>query len=77
MVPLSFEPDNEVDDVVRGLLFHESLFRPEGSDSGPPDSVSGLVVLASIKSIAAVNLQLALKQSQLSLAHVADWGVSS
>ncbi|KAF4617286.1 hypothetical protein D9613_006110 [Agrocybe pediades] len=54
-----FEPDNELDDilapVVRGLLFHESLFRPEGlggGDSSWRGVVSGLEVLVSIKSIA-------------------------
>ncbi|KAF8195457.1 ubiquitin elongating factor core-domain-containing protein [Pholiota molesta] len=56
-----FEPDNELDDilapVVRGLLFHESLFRPEGlggSDSSWRGVVSGLEVLVSIKSIASM-----------------------
>ncbi|KAH9480417.1 Ubiquitin conjugation factor E4 [Psilocybe cubensis] len=54
-----FEPDNEIDDilapVVRGLLFHESLFRPEGlggGDSSWRGVISGLEVLVSIKSIA-------------------------
>lgn len=54
-----FEPDNELDDilapVIRGLLFHESLFRPEGlggGDSSWRGVVSGLEVLVSIKSIA-------------------------
>lgn len=56
-----FEPDNEIDDilapVVHGLLFHESLFRPEGlggADSSWRGVVSGLEVLVSIKSIAAM-----------------------
>lgn len=56
-----FETDNELDDilgpVVRGLLFHESLFRPEGlggSDSSWRGVVSGLEVLVSIKSIASM-----------------------
>ncbi|PPQ91665.1 hypothetical protein CVT25_012878 [Psilocybe cyanescens] len=56
-----FEPDNELDDilapVVRGLLFHESLFRPEGlggGDSSWRGVISGLEVLVSIKSIAAM-----------------------
>ncbi|KIL63235.1 hypothetical protein M378DRAFT_79950 [Amanita muscaria Koide BX008] len=54
-----FEPDNELDSVlgpvVRGLLFHESLFRPEGlggGDAGWRGVISGLEVLVSIKSIA-------------------------
>lgn len=41
--------------VVRGLLFHESLFRPEGlggGDSSWRGVISGLEVLVSIKSIA-------------------------
>jgi ubiquitin conjugation factor E4 B len=56
-----FEPDNEMDDilgpVVRGLLFHESLFRPEGLGGGDASwrgVISGLEVLVSIKSIAAM-----------------------
>jgi len=56
-----FEPDNEMDDilgpVVRGLLFHESLFRSEGlggGDSSWRGVISGLEVLVSIKSIAAM-----------------------
>ncbi|KAF8903108.1 ubiquitin elongating factor core-domain-containing protein [Gymnopilus junonius] len=56
-----FEMDNEMDDilqpVVRGLLFHESLFRPEGlggSDSSWRGVISGLEVLVSIKSIASM-----------------------
>lgn len=54
-----FEPDNEIDDilapVVRGLLFHPSLFRPEGlggGDSSWRGVISGLEALVSIKSIA-------------------------
>lgn len=54
-----FEPDNEIDGilgpVVRELLFHESLFRPEGLGGGDASwrgVVSGLEVLVSIKSIA-------------------------
>ena len=54
-----FEPDNEIDGilgpVVRELLFHESLFRPEGLGGGDGiwrGVVSGLEVLVSIKSIA-------------------------
>lgn len=54
-----FEPDNEIDDilgpVVRQLLFHYSLFRPEGLGGGDASwrgVVSGLEVLVSIKSIA-------------------------
>ncbi|KAK7048400.1 U-box domain-containing protein [Favolaschia claudopus] len=54
-----FEPDNEIDGVlgpvVRQLLFHESLFRPEGlggGDSGWRGVVSGLEALVSIKGIA-------------------------
>jgi ubiquitin conjugation factor E4 B len=54
-----FEPDNEIDDVlgpvVKQLLFHESLFRPEGlggGDSSWRGVVSGLEALVSIKSIA-------------------------
>lgn len=54
-----FEPDNEIDDVlgpvVKQLLFHESLFRPEGLGGGDASwrgVVSGLEVLVSIKSIA-------------------------
>lgn len=56
-----FETDNEIDDilapVVRGLLFHESLFRPEGlggGDSSWRGVITGLEVLVSIKSIAAM-----------------------
>ncbi|KAJ7095825.1 ubiquitin elongating factor core-domain-containing protein [Mycena belliarum] len=54
-----FEPDNEIDDVlgpvVRHLLFHESLFRPEGlggGDAGWRGVVSGLEALVSVKGIA-------------------------
>ena len=54
-----FEPDNEMDEilgpVVRLLLFHESLFRPEGlggGDAGWRGVISGLEVLVSVKSIA-------------------------
>ncbi|KAF8073720.1 ubiquitin conjugation factor E4 [Lyophyllum atratum] len=54
-----FEPDNEIDEVlgpvVKGLLFHESLFRPEGLGGGDASwrgVVGGLEVLVSIKSIA-------------------------
>ncbi|PFH54088.1 hypothetical protein AMATHDRAFT_136414 [Amanita thiersii Skay4041] len=54
-----FEPDNEIDGilgpVVRGLLFHESLSRPEGLGGGDASwrgVVSGLEVLVSIKSVA-------------------------
>ncbi|KDR82849.1 hypothetical protein GALMADRAFT_238456 [Galerina marginata CBS 339.88] len=56
-----FEPDNEMDDilgpVVRGLLFHESLLRPEGLGGGDASwrgVISGLEVLVSIKSIASM-----------------------
>ena len=54
-----FEPDNEMDEilgpVVRQLLFHESLFRPEGLSGGDASwrgVISGLEVLVSVKSIA-------------------------
>jgi ubiquitin conjugation factor E4 B len=54
-----FEPDNEIDDVlgpvVRQLLFHESLFRPEGlggGDAGWRGVVSGLEALVSNKAVA-------------------------
>ncbi|KAJ6508731.1 ubiquitin elongating factor core-domain-containing protein [Mycena sanguinolenta] len=54
-----FEPDNEIDGVlgpvVHQLLFHESLFRPEGlggGDAGWRGVVGGLEALVSIKGIA-------------------------
>jgi ubiquitin conjugation factor E4 B len=54
-----FEPDNEIDEVlgpvVRHLLFHQSLWRPEGLGGGDAiwrGVVSGLEALVSIKSIA-------------------------
>ncbi|KAI9573523.1 ubiquitin elongating factor core-domain-containing protein [Boletus coccyginus] len=54
-----FEPDNEIDGVlgpvVRQLLFHPSLFRPEGlagGDSSWRGVVGGMEALVSIKSIA-------------------------
>ena len=54
-----FEPDNELDGilapVVTGLLFHESLFRPEGlagGDAGWRGVISGLEMLVSVKAIA-------------------------
>ncbi|KAG6820711.1 hypothetical protein H0H93_012764 [Arthromyces matolae] len=54
-----FEPDNEIDDilgpVVRELVFHESLFRPEGLGGGDASwrgVVGGLELLVSIKPIA-------------------------
>ncbi|KAE9400507.1 hypothetical protein BT96DRAFT_965352 [Gymnopus androsaceus JB14] len=54
-----FEPANEIDDVlgpvVRQLLFHPSLFRPEGLGGGDASwrgIVSGLEALVSVKSIA-------------------------
>lgn len=54
-----FEPDNEMDEilgpVVRQLLFHESLFRPEGLGGGDASwrgIITGLEVLVSVKSIA-------------------------
>ncbi|TFK28063.1 ubiquitin conjugation factor E4 [Coprinopsis marcescibilis] len=54
-----FEPDNEIDavlePVIRGLLFHESLFRVEGlagGDAGWRGVIGGLELLVSIKSIA-------------------------
>ncbi|KAG6909123.1 hypothetical protein DXG01_001875 [Tephrocybe rancida] len=54
-----FEPDNELDGVlgpvVKALLFHESLFRPEGLGGGDASwrgVVGGLEVLVSIKAIA-------------------------
>lgn len=60
-----FEPDNELDGilgpVVRLLLFHISLFRPEGLGGG--DSIwrgviGGLEALVSIKSIAVMITRL-------------------
>ncbi|KAF8645185.1 hypothetical protein AX16_008012 [Volvariella volvacea WC 439] len=54
-----FEPDGEIETifgpVVQQLLFHQSLFRPEGlggGDAGWRGVVSGLEVLVSIKSVA-------------------------
>jgi ubiquitin conjugation factor E4 B len=54
-----FEPDDEIEDilgpVVRQLLFHESLWRPEGLGGGDASwrgVVSGLEALVSVKSIA-------------------------
>lgn len=54
-----FEPDNEIDDVlgpvVRHLLFHMSLWRPEGLGGGDASwrgVISGLEALVSVKSIA-------------------------
>ncbi|KAF8139503.1 ubiquitin elongating factor core-domain-containing protein [Mycena galopus ATCC 62051] len=54
-----FEPDNEIDGVlgpvVKQLLFHECLFRPEGlggGDAGWRGVVGGLEALVSIKGIA-------------------------
>lgn len=54
-----FEPDNEIDEilgpVIRSLLFHESLFRPEGLGGGDASwrgVIGGLELLVSIKSIA-------------------------
>ena len=54
-----FEPDNEIDGVlgpvVKALLFHESLFRPDGIagvDAGWRGVVGGLELLVSIKSVA-------------------------
>ncbi|KAJ3801572.1 ubiquitin conjugation factor E4 [Lentinula aff. detonsa] len=54
-----FEPDNEIDDilgdVIRQLLFHESLSRPEGLGGAVATwrgVVGGLEALVSIKSIA-------------------------
>lgn len=60
-----FTPEDELASVlgpvVKGLLFHESLFRPEGlagGDAGWRGVVSGLELLASIKSIAIMITQL-------------------
>lgn len=54
-----FEPDDEIDGVlgpvVKALLFHESLFRPDGIagvDAGWRGVIGGLELLVSIKSIA-------------------------
>ncbi len=54
-----FEPDNEIDgvlgDVVKHLVWHESLSRPEGlggSDTSWRGVIAGLEALVSIKSIA-------------------------
>lgn len=54
-----FEPDNEIDEVlgpvVQQLLFHPSLWRPEGLGGGDASwrgVVTGLEALVSIKSIA-------------------------
>jgi ubiquitin conjugation factor E4 B len=56
-----FEPDNEIDDVlgpvVHRLLFHESLFRPDGLGGAVASwrgVASGLEALVSIKSIASM-----------------------
>lgn len=61
-----FEPDNEIDDilgpVVKGLLFHESLFRAEGLGGGDASwrgIIGGLEVLVSIKSIAMMITRMA------------------
>lgn len=60
-----FEPDNELDGVlgpvVRGLCFHESLFRPEGLAGGDASwrgIIGGLEALTSIKSIATMITRL-------------------
>ena len=60
-----FEPDNEIDGVlgpvVRQLLFHPSLFRPEGlagGDSSWRGVVGGVEALVSIKSIAVMFTRL-------------------
>jgi ubiquitin conjugation factor E4 B len=54
-----FEPDNEIDGVlgpvVLGLLFHPSLFRPEGLGGGDASwrgVIGGLEALVSVKCIA-------------------------
>ena len=54
-----FKPGNEIYNIlgpiVRGLLFHESLFRPEGLGGGDATwqaVIYGLEALVSIKSIA-------------------------
>ncbi|KAG9315705.1 ubiquitin elongating factor core-domain-containing protein [Chiua virens] len=60
-----FEPDNEIDGVlgpvVRQLMFHPSLFRPEGlagGDSSWRGVVGGVEALVSIKSIAVMFVRL-------------------
>lgn len=60
-----FEPDNEIDDilgpVVLRLLFHPSLFRPEGlggSDSSWRCVIGGLEALVSVKPIAVMITRL-------------------
>ncbi|KAN0087641.1 Ubiquitin elongating factor core domain containing protein [Tylopilus felleus] len=60
-----FEPDSEIDGVlgpvVRQLLFHQSLFKPEGlagGDSSWRGVVSGVEALVSIKSIAVMFTRL-------------------
>ncbi|KAF8558253.1 hypothetical protein OG21DRAFT_1455716 [Imleria badia] len=60
-----FEPDDEIDGVlgpvVRQLLFHPSLFRPEGlagGDSSWRGVVGGVEALVSIKSIAVMFTRL-------------------
>jgi len=60
-----FEPDNEIDSVlgpvVRGLLFHESLSRPDGisgHDAGWRGVIGGLEALVSVKAIAAMITRL-------------------
>ena len=60
-----FEPDNELNGVlgpvVRALLFHESLFRPEGltgSDSGWRRVIAVLEALVSIRPIAVMITRL-------------------
>ncbi|KAF9241107.1 ubiquitin elongating factor core-domain-containing protein [Melanogaster broomeanus] len=60
-----FEPDNEMDGVlgpvVRQLLFHESLLRPEGLGGGDAawrGVVGGVEALVSVKSIAAMFTRL-------------------
>ena len=60
-----FEPDNDIDailgPVVKGLLSHESLFRPDGlsgADAGWRGVIGGLEALVSVKSIAAMITRL-------------------
>jgi ubiquitin conjugation factor E4 B len=60
-----FEPDGEIDGVlgpvVRQLLFHESLLRPDGlggGDSSWRSVVAGVEALVSIKSIAGMFTRL-------------------